>query len=719
MRTVIILASVCWVGIGQARIPDTFYDAERSYFSKDGVHQIFSGNAVVISSGLMLAADRITVNYQEGVLEARGRVLVASEDKVMAAKSVRYWFASRDFVVTVAVIVISDRQKSAQVIEEIILRGGKRSEKAKKRQQFWLRTRGQAVARGKNFYVRLKSDRVARRALKNITIDTATITPCRCADGKPPAWSLRARKVTAKLDEHVDVENAVLEVKGVPVLFLPWLRVPLQRKSGLLLPIFGRRKETGFSVSQPLFFAFSSASDATLYLDWLEKRGFRLAMNARLKLTPLTGWQITAEGLPDRSGENTDWRGTVKWRGLTFLTPRLSLLSVGDISSDRRYDAELYQPRDEQLEFTADPYAQNRLWLHMDAENYYLGAGGHAVSSAAVQLPFSFVFQSRYFTLLDAPLLKTHTKLDLSQRWLSDFGLHRLGKLQVVNSLVPTKIISVEQFWEMDVKQLNITTVENRLHTWRTGLNFSLPLDGRMQLADYEHYLQHLLRLNAGFSVRPYVSGNWQTNYFAADRLSPSQVLDLSLEQSWRIVTPEIKEEPVRTRLHVSYDLVQANLRDKQRKEGATELAEPWSELGFNLHLQAGSLALQNDFSYHFYRKLFTAMAFTLQLPVVSGLHLFPAWSITSGLDADRIETRQLGITAEINRTSLFLEYADQITRPRREARRYRWKVGGEYRSTSRCWGLKFSRLKDYTDRELDASWMLSLLVNFGVDEPL
>ena len=714
MRTIIIV-SMCWTGIGQARIPDTFYDAERSYFSKDGKHQIFSGNAVVISSGFMLAADRITVDHQEEVLEARGRVLIASDDKVMTAKSVRYWLASRDFVITAATVVIADRQKSAQVIAEIILRGDKQGMRAKKRRQFWLRTRGQAVTRGKNFYVRLKGDRVERHSLKNITIDTVTLTPCRCADGKPPAWGLRARRVTAKLDDYADIENAVVEVRGIPVLFLPWLRVPLRRKSGLLLPTFGRRKQTGFSVSQPLYFTFSPASDVTLYLDWLEKRGFRLATNTRLKLTPLTGWEITAEGLPDRNDTDRNWRGTVKWRGLTFLTPRLSLLSVGDISSDRRYNTELYQPRDKQPDFATTPSAQNRLWLHMGAENYYLGAGGHAVNRAAIQLPFNLTFQSRYLTLLDTPLLKTHAKLALDQKWSN--GLHHHGKLQAVSSLVATKIISVAQFWEMDIKRSHMNTTTNSLHTWRTGLDFALPLDGRMQLAEQGHYLQHLLRLHAGFSVRPYVSSDWQTDYFAAEQLSPSQVVDLSLEQSWRIVTPETREEPVRTRLHVSYDRWQARLRAKQRREGTAELAEPWSELEFNLHLKTGSLVLQNDFSYHFYRRLFTAMAFTLQLPVVSGLHLFPAWSITSGLDVDRIETRQLGITAEVNRTSLFLEYADQVTRPRREAKRYRWQVGGEYRSPSRCWGLKFSRLKDYDDRELDASWMLSLLINFGIDE--
>ena len=79
-----------------------------------------------------------------------------------------------------------------------------------------------------------------------------------------------------------------------------------------------------------------------------------------------------------------------------------------------------------------------------------------------------------------------------------------------------------------------------------------------------------------------------------------------------------------------------------------------------------------------------------------------------------RVQVRRVGLVAQLARqTEVQVEYADRAPLDKDGERQYRWQIGGEYRGQQQCWGLAFSRVKDWGDRESEASYMLSLQINF------
>lgn len=86
--------------------------------------------------------------------------------------------------------------------------------------------------------------------------------------GQTPTWALRSRRaVLDQQDEMVSYQDAVLEVAGVPVLYVPWFAHPdpnSERRSGLLVPDLGLSSKIGFFYEQPYYQVISPSEDVTL-----------------------------------------------------------------------------------------------------------------------------------------------------------------------------------------------------------------------------------------------------------------------------------------------------------------------------------------------------------------------------------------------------------------------------------------------------------------------
>ena len=96
----------------------------------------------------------------------------------------------------------------------------------------------------------------------------AGFTPCLLYEKGKQTWQLEADRVS-----HLEKEKVLkfyrvkLKVGGIPVLYLPYLSIPdpsVKRRSGLLLPIFGRSNDLGLYYSQPYFFATKDFEDFTV-----------------------------------------------------------------------------------------------------------------------------------------------------------------------------------------------------------------------------------------------------------------------------------------------------------------------------------------------------------------------------------------------------------------------------------------------------------------------
>jgi len=173
-----------------------------------------------------------------------------------------------------------------------------------------------------------------------------------CEDGKAPTWTIRARR--AVLDEEaqmISYRDAVLEIAGVPVFYLPYLAHPdpnSERRSGLLVPKPGISSKLGAFYQQPYYWAVSDYSDITISpmvsqnvnpligLDF-RKRFYSGAVKFETSFTHEADFNSDGETF----GEET-FRGHIYGKGMFAISPEwqwgFGLESQTDDLYDRRYD---------------------------------------------------------------------------------------------------------------------------------------------------------------------------------------------------------------------------------------------------------------------------------------------------------------------------------------------------------------------------------------------
>jgi len=114
------------------------------------------------------------------------------------------------------------------------------------------------------------NSKVFARRLEQVSPDINRLTnviytPCELCvkDGETqdPTWSIEASRITQRKDKKmVFYNNAVVKLKGVPVLYAPYLWTPdpeLDRASGFLPPKISADQKRGFSYEQPYLWSIS------------------------------------------------------------------------------------------------------------------------------------------------------------------------------------------------------------------------------------------------------------------------------------------------------------------------------------------------------------------------------------------------------------------------------------------------------------------------------
>lgn len=121
-------------------------------------------------------------------------------------------------------------------------------------------------------------------------------------------WYIKAKEI--ELNDYTKTgtaKNAVVEFKGVPLLYTPWISFSLlnQRKSGFLAPTVGNTSLSGFEVTVPYYWNISPNLDATLAARYLSKRGTQMQGEMRYLGESYSGTN-NIEYLPndDLTGQN-------------------------------------------------------------------------------------------------------------------------------------------------------------------------------------------------------------------------------------------------------------------------------------------------------------------------------------------------------------------------------------------------------------------------------
>ena len=120
-----------------------------------------------------------------------------------------------------------------------------------------------------NRQLQLAANRMMRVAGRYTEMQTVAASSCKVCEGDPtPLWEIRARKVVHdEVERQIYFDNAQFRLAGVPVFYIPRLRMPdptLDRATGFLMPSIRTTSDLGTGIKLPYFIALGPSADVTL-----------------------------------------------------------------------------------------------------------------------------------------------------------------------------------------------------------------------------------------------------------------------------------------------------------------------------------------------------------------------------------------------------------------------------------------------------------------------
>lgn len=174
-----------------------------------------------------------------------------------------------------------------------------------------------------------------------------------CRDCKE-SWLVSGKEVIIELERYVTIYHALMKVKGIDVLYFPYIALPIKnkRESGLLFPTLETRVLEGFIYEQPIFWAIDETQDATFSPTFLGERGLGIDMQYRKAFAEKNWLEINSKMTMDtiyvpgerntsRSGRHTyrhffDIENHTQWDN--SLSHHLHLQGVKDLDFYRDFN---------------------------------------------------------------------------------------------------------------------------------------------------------------------------------------------------------------------------------------------------------------------------------------------------------------------------------------------------------------------------------------------
>ena len=150
------------------------------------------------------------------------------------------------------------------------------------------------------------AERVTRDANGSLEIEDGQLTFCAPTD---PSWLVTAK--TLRVDPTTNTGEAWgarIDIKGVPVAYLPWVQFPLndRRKTGLLFPDISSDTRGGLDITAPIYLNLAPNYDATYSPRLIQDRGLVHQLNTRF-LGKRTGfWDVSGTYLRDDDLDASD-----------------------------------------------------------------------------------------------------------------------------------------------------------------------------------------------------------------------------------------------------------------------------------------------------------------------------------------------------------------------------------------------------------------------------
>jgi len=137
---------------------------------------------------------------------------------------------------------------------------------------------------------------------KDVSLTTCT--------GDLPDWTIETSEADLIIEDRALFKGGIFKIKNIPILYIPLGYIPMvtKRKSGFLTPRLGVSSLDGVTVGNRYFWAINPQWDATLGVEYIEKRGARGALEIRYATSKTTRGQFYGTILDDNLTGNTFWK---------------------------------------------------------------------------------------------------------------------------------------------------------------------------------------------------------------------------------------------------------------------------------------------------------------------------------------------------------------------------------------------------------------------------
>ncbi|MFN7729105.1 MAG: LPS-assembly protein LptD [Bdellovibrio sp.] len=234
--------------------------------------------------GLSISADESDRDNEADTLDLRGNVQIIFKDQHLSCASAR----------------INFRAKTIDAMGDVIIVGPKATAGGERVYLDYESNTGViygGYVQAGNVYV--EGRLITRMGESDYLADGAKFTTC---TNCPESWSFSGQRIRAELGGYAYIKNSFLRIGGFPIIWLPYLIVPLKsdRQSGLLTPDFEVSDSGGLTFSESFFWAMSRSTDSTWTFKNYELRGFKTLVNYRYALSENSSGELDVGLLRDR-----------------------------------------------------------------------------------------------------------------------------------------------------------------------------------------------------------------------------------------------------------------------------------------------------------------------------------------------------------------------------------------------------------------------------------
>ena len=134
----------------------------------------------------------------------------------------------------------------------------------------------------------------------HFVVNEGSVTSCELPH---PKWTFNAHKVIVDVGGNAQVYRSTFRIRGVPAFFFPYAAFPaerLARKSGFLIPTFGRSSTKGTIFGDAIYWAINRSIDLTLGTEYFSQRGWSQRGEFRARPTDSSYADLTYFGVVDR-----------------------------------------------------------------------------------------------------------------------------------------------------------------------------------------------------------------------------------------------------------------------------------------------------------------------------------------------------------------------------------------------------------------------------------